>query len=49
MLRVIAPQSKVKIKQQIKALQSVLATDNMKDKLIHQQAIIDLKEALKKL
>jgi len=46
MLKVIIPQNKSKIKQQIKALQSLLATDNIKDKLMHQQALKDLQRGL---
>ena len=47
MLRVEIPNDKTKILKQIKALNSLIITDNKKDLEIHQAAIKELKKALK--
>ena len=47
MLRVEIPNDKTKILKQIKALNSLLITDNKKDFAIHIAAIKELKKALK--
>jgi len=47
MLKVEIPTDKAKIKQQIKALESLLLKDNIKDREIHLEAIRVLREALK--
>ena len=46
MLKVEIRNDKTNIKAQIKALESILSTDNYKDRVIH-QAIKMLKKALK--
>ena len=46
MLKVEISENKGKIEQQIKALESVIATDNKKDKQIHLEALWLLKKAL---
>lgn len=45
-LKVEIPTSKFKIEQQIKALESVIFTDNSKDRQIHLEALEVLKKAL---
>lgn len=45
-LKVEIPQDKANIKQQIKALESLILTDNFKDRKIHTGTLKDLKEAL---
>jgi len=47
MLRVEVPTGKAKIKQQIKALESLLLKDSIKDRVIHLEAIRVLREGLK--
>jgi len=47
MLKVEIRNDKTNIKAQIKALESILSTDNYKDRVIHQEAIKMLKKALK--
>lgn len=47
MLRVEIPTDKAKIKQQIKALESLLQKDNIKDREIHLVSIKTLREGLR--
>jgi len=47
MLRVEIPTDKAKIKQQVKALESLLLKDSIKDRETHLEAIRVLREALK--
>lgn len=47
MLKVIISKNKDKVKTQILALESLLATDDIKSKAIHENAIKVLKESLK--
>lgn len=48
MLKVEIPESKEKIIKTIKALESLLPTDDEKSKKYHMEAIEELKEALRK-
>ena len=49
MLKVKIPDSKDKIEQTIKALESYLLSDDVKSKKYHMEAIEDLKKALESI